>query len=121
MWLDPPVRHIPEVGSIVFEQLALLINLPVGILVQVGKEPVRRQVDLNLCDHHGIHVGKELFVDALPTNRLLAKLGKAVKIADTSNQGKAKSKAASTVAVTLREDAKPFDKTDCVFNKDPLS
>ena len=54
-------------------------------------------------------------------NRLLAKLGKAVKIADTSNQGKAKSKAASTVAVTLREDAKPFDKTDCVFNKDPLS
>ena len=54
-------------------------------------------------------------------NRPLAKLGKAVKIADTSNQGKAKSKAASTVAVTLREDAKPFDKTDCVFNKDPLS
>ena len=54
-------------------------------------------------------------------NRLLAKLGKAVKIADTSNQGKAKSKAASTVAVTLREDTKPFDKTDCVFNKDPFS
>ena len=53
--------------------------------------------------------------------RLLAKLGKAVKIADTSNQGKAKSKAASTVAVTLREDTKPFDKTDRVFNKDPFS
>ncbi len=54
-------------------------------------------------------------------NRPLAKLGKAVKIADTSNQGKAKSKAASTVAVTLREDTKPFDKTDRVFNKDPFS
>ena len=52
--------------------------------------------------------------------RPLAKLSKAVKVADTSNQGKAESKALSPVTVTLREDTKPFDKTDGVFNKDTL-
>ena len=54
-------------------------------------------------------------------NRPLAKLSKAVKVADTSNQGKAESKALSPVTVTLREDTKPFDKTDGVFNKDTFS
>ena len=44
--------------------------------------------------------------------RPLAKLSKAVKVADTSNQGKAESKALSPVTVTLREDTKPFDKMD---------
>ena len=54
-------------------------------------------------------------------NRPLAKLSKAVKVADTSDQGKAESKALSRVTVTLGEDTKPFDKTDGVFNKDTFS
>ena len=54
-------------------------------------------------------------------NRPLAKLSKAVKVADTSNQGKAESKALSPVTVTFREDTKPFEKTDGVFNKDTFS
>ena len=53
--------------------------------------------------------------------RPLAKLSKAVKVADTSDQGKAESKALSRVTVTLGEDTKPFDKTDGVFNKDTFS
>lgn len=53
--------------------------------------------------------------------RPLAKLSKAVKVADTSNQGKAESKALSPVAVTLGKDTKPFDKTDGMFNKDTFS
>ena len=53
--------------------------------------------------------------------RPLAKLSKAVKITDSSNQGKTKGKAASTVAVTIGEDAEPFDKADGVFNKDTFS
>ena len=53
-------------------------------------------------------------------NRPLAKLGKAIKIADASNQRKAKSKAVSAVAIAFREDTKPFDKSDSVFNKDTL-
>ena len=53
--------------------------------------------------------------------RPLAKLSKAVKVADTSNQGKAESKALSPVTVTFREDTKPFEKTDGVFNKDTFS
>ncbi len=53
--------------------------------------------------------------------RPLAKLSKAVKVADTSNQGKAESKALSSVAVTLGKDTKPFDKTDGMFNKDTFS
>ena len=77
-----------------------------------AKKGVLEQVFLRL---------QQLGIIQIQVNRPLAKLGKAVKIADTSNQGKAKSKAASTVAVTLREDTKPFDKTDCVFNKDPFS
>ena len=36
-----------------------------------------------------------------PDNRPLAKLNGAIKIADASNQGEAKSKAFSTIAVTL--------------------
>ncbi len=55
------------------------------------------------------------------TNRPHAKLSKAVKVADTSDQGEAESKALSPVAVTLGEDTKPFDKTDGVFNKDTFS
>ena len=51
-------------------------------------------------------------------NRPLAKLGKAIKIADASNQRKAKSKAVSAVAIAFREDTKPFDKSDSVFHKD---
>ena len=51
-------------------------------------------------------------------NRPLAKLDKAIKIADTSNQGKAKCETASAVSIAFREDTKPFDKADSVFNKD---
>ena len=51
-------------------------------------------------------------------NRPLAKLGKAVKIADTSNQRKAKRETMPAVAIAFRENAKPFDKADGVFNKD---
>ena len=54
-------------------------------------------------------------------NRPLAKLSKAVKVADTGNQGKAESKALSAVTVTLREDTESFKKTDGVFNKDTFS
>lgn len=50
--------------------------------------------------------------------RPLAKLDKAIKIADTSNQGKAKCETASAVSIAFREDTKPFDKADSVFNKD---
>ena len=53
-------------------------------------------------------------------NRPLAKLSKAVNIADASNQRKAKSETASAVAVAFREDTKPFDKADSVFHKDTL-
>ena len=48
----------------------------------------------------------------------LAKLGKAVNIADASNQRKTKCETASAVAVAFREDTKPFDKADSVFHKD---
>ena len=48
--------------------------------------------------------------------RPLAKLSKAVKVADAGNQGKAESKTFSAVTVTLREDTKSFDETDGVFN-----
>ena len=51
-------------------------------------------------------------------NRPLAKLGKAVKITDTSNQRKAKCEAMPAVAIAFRENAKPFDKADSVFNQD---
>ena len=50
--------------------------------------------------------------------RPLAKLAQAVKVADASNQRKAKCKTVSAIAVALREDTKSFDKTDSVFNKD---
>ena len=53
--------------------------------------------------------------------RPLAKLSKAVKVADASNQGKTEGKALSSVTVTFREDTKPFEKTDGVFNKDTFS
>ena len=53
--------------------------------------------------------------------RPLAKLSKAVKVADTGNQGKAESKSLSAVTVTLREDTESFKKTDGVFNKDTFS
>ena len=48
----------------------------------------------------------------------LAKLGKTVKIADTSNQRKAKRETMPAVAVAFRENAKSFDKADGVFNQD---
>lgn len=51
-------------------------------------------------------------------NMFLAKLGKTVKIADTSNQRKAKRETMPAVAIAFRENAKPFDKADSVFNKD---
>ena len=51
-------------------------------------------------------------------SRPLAKLGKAVKVADASNQRKAKGKTVSAVAVAFRENTKPFDKADSVLNKD---
>ena len=64
-------------------------------------------------------------IDKLLSNekytRPLAKLSKAVKVADTGNQGKAESKALSAVTVTLREDTESFKKTDGVFNKDTFS
>ena len=50
--------------------------------------------------------------------RPLAKLSEAVKIADASNQREAESKAFSAIAVTFREDTKPFNKANGVFNKD---
>ena len=63
----------------------------------------------------------EIFALCLSGNsRPLAKLGKAVNIADASNQRKAKSETASAVAVAFREDTKPFDKADSVFHKDTL-
>lgn len=55
-----------------------------------------------------------------PEIRPLAKLGKAVNIADASNQRKAKCKTVSAIAVALREDTKSFDKADNVFNKDTI-
>ena len=51
-------------------------------------------------------------------NRPLAKLGKAVKIADTSHQRKAKRETMPVVAIAFRENTKPFDKADSVFNQD---
>ena len=56
----------------------------------------------------------------LQYNRPLAKLDKAVKVADASNQRKAKCKTVSAIAVALREDTKSFDKADNVFNKDTV-
>ena len=53
-------------------------------------------------------------------NRPLAKLAQAVKVADASNQRKAKCKTVSAIAVALREDTKSFDKADNVFNKDTV-
>ena len=50
--------------------------------------------------------------------RPLAKLGKTVKIADSSNQRKAKCETMPAVAIAFRENAKPFDKADSVFNQD---
>ena len=52
--------------------------------------------------------------------RPLAKLAQAVKVADASNQRKAKCKTVSAIAVALREDTKSFDKADNVFNKDTI-
>ena len=52
--------------------------------------------------------------------RPLAKLAQAVKVADASNQRKAKCKTVSAIAVALREDTKSFDKADSVFNKDTI-
>ncbi len=53
--------------------------------------------------------------------RPLAKLNGAIKIADTSNEGEAESEAFSAISVTFREDTKPFDKTDGVFNEDTFT
>ena len=43
------------------------------------------------------------------------KLSGAIKIADTSNQGKVQSKVVSAIAITFGEDTKPFYKTKGVF------
>ena len=69
--------------------------------------------DLTNCNAMSNTQGKQI--------RPLAKLSKAVKVADTGNQGKAESKALSAVTVTLREDTESFKKTDGVFNKDTFS
>ena len=53
--------------------------------------------------------------------RPLAKLNKAVKIADACDHGKAKSKTFSTVTVSLGKDTKSFDKTDSVFDENAVS
>ena len=53
--------------------------------------------------------------------RPLAKLGKAVKVADTSDQGKAKSKAIPAVAVTFRQDTESFNEADGVLYENALS
>ena len=57
-------------------------------------------------------------LSVLMSIRPLAKLGKTVKIADSSNQRKAKCETMPAVAIAFRENAKPFDKADGVFNKD---
>lgn len=57
---------------------------------------------------------RRLFINIRP----LAKLDKAVKVADASNQRKAKVKTVSVVTIAFREDTKPFDKADSVHNKD---
>ena len=61
-----------------------------------------------------------LLFDSSGGIRPLAKLGKAVKIADTSSQRKAKCETMPAVAIAFRENAKPFDKADSVFNQDTL-
>ena len=64
----------------------------------------------------------EIFALCLSGNsRPLAKLGKTIKIADSSNQRKAKCEAMPAVAIAFRENAKPFDKADGVFNKDTFT
>ena len=72
----------------------------------------------------GIKIRRRLHNYPYPTtkrnNRPLAKLDKAVKVADASNQRKAKCKTVSAIAVALREDTKSFDKADNVFNKDTI-
>ena len=55
------------------------------------------------------------------SNRPLAKLNKAVKIADACDKGKAKSKTFSAVTVSLGKDTKSFDKTDSVFDENSFS
>lgn len=67
-------------------------------------------------DFTGLGARKVLLTNIRP----LAKLDKAVKVADASNQRKAKCKTVSAIAVALREDAKSFDKADSVFNKDTI-
>ena len=71
----------------------------------------------SLLESRGIHP-KIHMPDTTVFIRPLAKLGKAVKIADASNQGKAKGETVSAVSIGFREDTKPFDKADGVFNKD---
>ena len=61
-----------------------------------------------------------VFHIAIGDIRPLAKLAQAVKVADASNQRKAKCKTVSAIAVALREDTKSFDKADNVFNKDTI-
>ena len=44
-------------------------------------------------------------------NRSLAKLSKAVKIADASDEGETESEAISTIAIAFGDDTESFDKT----------
>ena len=89
-----------------------------------------QQIIKDLCKWKGVEIIEghmmpdhvHLLVSIPPNSiRPLAKLSKAVKVADTGNQGKAESKALSAVTVTLREDTESFKKTDGVFNKDTFS
>ncbi len=54
-------------------------------------------------------------------NRPLAKLGKAVKVANTSDQRKTESKTISAVAVTFRLDTESFNEADDMLHKNALS
>ena len=76
---------------------------------------------LKAIDEYSMNGDTYLSEEELYHIRPLAKLSKAVKVADTGNQGKAESKALSAVTVTLREDTESFKKTDGVFNKDTFS
>ena len=78
----PILRHLYHGGDTMLPFLFLFFLLFASIIPPLS----------NLCRHY------------------LAKLSKAVKVADPSNQGEAESEGFSPVTVTLGEDTKPFEK-----------
>lgn len=60
-------------------------------------------------------------MDLDSVNRSLAKLRKAVKVADTSNQREAECEAFPPIARSFRKDTESFEKAEGVFNKDMLA